>query len=198
MNDEPTIKRQQSKRPYISRLMPVGGIFVLLAILLPLLMDKKHEYRGLAGVEAPLAMKRFATGYASTDSVLNEALRDFSQKNYQEASRLFGRVHFFWAVDIREGRQKAYPEDLRFYLGLAEFYRGFPARGVPYLEEEEQANPYEAKYPWYLAHLYIAESRFGEARAELEKVIRIGGPFAPEAREKIQKLSARSQPAPGR
>jgi len=94
-------------------------------------------------------------------------------------------------VKIREGSQEPYPEDLRFYIGLAEFYRGYPAKGAPYLEEEERANRYEAKYPWYLAHLYIAQVRYGDARNELEKVIALNGSYSREAQTKVQQLPAR-------
>jgi len=191
MNDKATENKKQLKPTYLPRMMPIGGIIILLALLIPLLMGKKHEYRGLANVEPPLAMKIYATGYTSIDSLLNDGLRSFSRKNYEGAARLLTKAHFYWTVKIREGSQEPYPEDLRFYIGLAEFYRGYPAKGAPYLEEEERANRYEAKYPWYLAHLYIAQGRYGDARNELEKVIALNGSYSREAQTKVQQLPAR-------
>ena len=191
MNDKAAENKKQLKPTYLPRMMPIGGIIILLALLIPLLMGKKHEYRGLASVEPPLAMKIYATGYTSIDSLLNDGLRSFSRKNYEEAARLLTKAHFYWTVKIREGSQEPYPEDLRFYIGLSEFYRGYPAKGAPYLEEEERANRYEAKYPWYLAHLYIAQVRYGDARNELEKVIALNGSYSREAQTKVQQLPAR-------
>jgi len=192
MNREGEKTGKGLKETYIPRMMPIGGIIILLALLLPLLMGKKHEDGGLAKVEPPLAMKMYATGYASIDSLLNEGLRHFGRREYEDAARMLAEAHFFWSVKIREGSQEPYPEDLRFYLGLSEFYRGYPAKGAPYLEEEERAHPYEARYPWFLAHCYIAQGRFEGARTELEKVVRLGGSWSAEAREKLRRLPAPS------
>lgn len=173
-------------------MMPVGGIIILLALLIPLLMGKNHEYRELANIEPPLAMKVYATGDTSVDSLLNGGLHSFSKKNYTEAARQLTKAHFYWTVKIREGSQEPYPEDLLFYLGLSEFYRGYAAKGTLYLEEEGRANRYEAKYPWYLAHLYIAQGRFDDARNELEKVTKLGASYSLEAQAKMRQLPARS------
>jgi tetratricopeptide (TPR) repeat protein len=201
MNDQMTGSKMPGKKKrrasYIPWMMPIGGIIILLALLIPQLVDKRYEYRGLAGVEPPLALKRYETGYATTDSLLNTALRMFSQKDYADAARLLSKVNFYWTVRIREGKKLSYPEDLRFYLGLAEAYRGHPEIGAPYLEEEERANPYEQKYPWYLAHVYMALGRYADARAELEKVVRLEGSLAPEAGRTMRELPGKSD-SPGR
>ncbi len=201
MNDETRKSSKKLKSTYLPRLMPVGGIIVLLALLLPLLTGKKQENRpaprfgmkpenrALAAVEPPLAMKIYKTGYTSTDSLLNKALRNFSRKDYDEAAYLLNKVYFYWNVQVREKRMASYPEDLQFYLGLAEFYRGRPDKGAPFLEAEERANRFEGKYPWYLAHLYIAEGRYDKAREKLERVVQLGGDLASEAGKKLQRLA---------
>jgi tetratricopeptide (TPR) repeat protein len=181
-------KPWELKPTYIPRLMPVGMIIILLAILIPVLREKKPGSSELTRIEAPLAMKRYSTGYASTDSLLNEALRDFGRKNYTEAAHLLTKVYFYWTVQIREGQMKSYPDDLRFYLGLAEFYRGRPDRAAPYLEEEAKASPYEDKYAWYLAHVYISQGNYAGARETLERVVKIDGRHAAEARGKMKLL----------
>lgn len=191
MNREAKTNEKKSfelKPTYIPRLMPVGMIIILLAMLIPVLREKKPAVSELARVEAPLAMKFYSTGYASTDSLLNAALRHFGRKDYTEAAHLLTKVYFYWGVQIREGRMKSYPEDLRFYLGLAEFYRGRPDRAAPYLEEEAKANPDDAKSSWYLAHAYIALGDYGRAHSALESVVKIGGPHAAEAQSKMKLL----------
>jgi tetratricopeptide (TPR) repeat protein len=181
-------KSQGLKPTYIPRLMLVGMIIILLAILIPVLRNDTGSPGRLAAVEAPIAMKHYSTGFASSDSLLNEALRCFDRKEYDEAARLLTKVHFYWSVQVREGKMKAFPEDLRFYLGLSEFYRGRPERAAPYLEEEERANPYEERYPWYLAHVYIALGDYGRAREALASVVKIGGAHAAEAQRKMRLL----------
>lgn len=188
-NPETSEKREKGLKPtYIPRLMPVGGIVILLALLVPMLMGKRHTANERAAVEPPPAMKRYATGDGRIDSLLNEGLRAFGAENYDEAARLLTQAHFYCTVKIREGEAPSYPEDHRFFLGLAEFYRGRPDRAAPYIEEEERANPIEEKYPWYLAHIYAAEGRNDAARGKLEKVVQSGGSLAPRAREEIKGL----------
>jgi tetratricopeptide (TPR) repeat protein len=183
--------KQKGLRPtYLPRLMLAGMIVILLMILIPVLRERKPAVNRLAFVEPPLAMKYYSTGYATTDSLLNSALRDFGQKNYNEAAHLLSKVYFYWSVQVREGRIRAYPEDLRFYLGLSEFYRGHPELAAPYLESEEKASPFDERFPWYLAHVYIAEGDLAKAREELEQVVKIGEKHASEAQEKMRLLPA--------
>jgi tetratricopeptide (TPR) repeat protein len=176
------------KPTYIPRLMPVGMIIILLALLIPVLREKKPAMSELARVEAPLVLKRYSTGHTITDSLLNEGLRRFARKDYTEATRLLTNVHFHWTVQIREGREGSYPVDLRFFLGLAEFYRGRADRAASYLEEEAREDPNDGKYAWYLAHAYIARADYARARSALASVMKTGGPYAAEAEDKLKLL----------
>jgi len=179
------------KPTYIPRLMPLGMIIILLAILIPSLREKKPNISDLARVEPPLAMNFYSTGYASTDSLLNEALRHFGRKDYTEATHLLTKVYFYWNAQIRDGRMKSYPEDLRFYLGLSEFYRGRPDRAEPYLEAEAMANPFEEKYAWYLAHVCIARGEYDKARELFARVVKIGGKLSVAAQTQLEALTPR-------
>ena len=176
------------KPTYIPRIMPVGGIVILLMMMLPQLVDRGGARRGEVGIDPPLALKYYNTGYAKTDSLMNAGLRYFGEKRYDDAARVLGKVHFYWTAGIREKRLKAYPEDLLFYLGLSHLYRGYPALAAPLLEEGERANPFDERYPWYLAHVYLAERRPDMARAELERVVKLGGRLASEAERKLGEL----------
>jgi tetratricopeptide (TPR) repeat protein len=179
------------KPTYIPRLMPVGMIIILLAILIPLLREKKPDVAVIPPVDPPLAMKHYATDFPASDSLMNDALRSFGKKDYETAARILSKVHFYWNVQIREGKIKSYPEDLRFYLGLAEFYRGRPDRAAPYLEAELQESPYEEKYAWYLAHVYAAQGDTTRTRETLERIVKIGDSHAAEAEGMLKTLAPR-------
>lgn len=176
------------KPTYIPRLMPVGMIVILLAILIPMLRGKKPDAAGIPTIDPPLAMKIYATNFPASDSLMNDALRSFGRKDYEAAARILSKVYFYWNVEIREGKMKSYPEDLRFYLGLAEFYRGKPNRAAPYLEAESQANPYEEKYAWYLAHVYSALGDTMKTRETLERIVGMNEDLAPKAADLLGKL----------
>jgi tetratricopeptide (TPR) repeat protein len=180
-------KRWRLKPTYIPRLMPVGMIVILLAILIPVLKEKKPGVAGLPPVDPPLAMKHYSTNFPASDSLMNDALRSFGRKDYEAAARIFSKVHFYWSVQIREGKVKSYPEDLRFYLGLAEFYRGRPDRAAPHLEAESQEKPYEEKYAWYLAHAYSAQGDTMRTRKTLERIVRLNETLAPKAADILEK-----------
>jgi tetratricopeptide (TPR) repeat protein len=185
-------KKPWSLKPtYIPRLMPVGMIIILLAILIPVLREKKPDAAALPPVDPPLAMKRYSTNFPASDSLMNDALRSFGMKDYEAAARILTKVHFYWNVQIREGNAKSFPEDLRFYLGLAEFYRGRPDRAAPYLEAESQENPYEERYAWYLAHVYAAQGDTARTRETLERIVKIGDPHAAEAESMLKLLPDR-------
>jgi tetratricopeptide (TPR) repeat protein len=190
---KPAASREKRKATYLPRLMPAGAAFILLMILVSVLRDERAERAAAPVVEPPLSMAVYATEFARLDSLANEGLRLFGRREYERAGRFLAEAHFHWAVMTREGRAERYPEDLRFYLGLAHFYRGRPAQGAPLIEEEGRENPFEGKYPWYLAHAYLALGRKDEARAELERVVAIGDAFAGEALRELDRLR---EPAP--
>jgi hypothetical protein len=178
--------RKGLKPTYLPRLMPVGMIVILLAILVPVLREKKPDVAPVPPVEPPLAMKHYSSGFPATDSLMNDALRSFGRKDYEAAARILAKVHFYWSVEISEGRAKSYPEDLRFYLGLAEFYRGRPDRAAPYLEAESSENPYEERYAWYLAHAYAAQGDTARTRETLRRIVGMNESLAPKAAELLR------------
>ena len=178
------------KPTWLPRMMPVGGIIILLLLLLPQILHRAPDRSRLSRVEPPES-KVFASGHFRSDSLLNAGMDAFSRKDYVEASRLLSKVQFFWSASIREKEVKSYPGDLLFYLGLSDFYRGHPELAAPLLAEEEKRNPVDERYPWYLAHINIALARYGDARTELERVVELGGGFAEQARRKLKELPRR-------
>ena len=173
---------------FITRFIPLAVIVVLVMLLLPQLYRRPPQEKKLPQVEPPLAMNVFKTGFAGIDTLLNTGMRQFGRGDYNEATRLLGKAHFYLTVKIKEGEASRYPDDLRFYLGLAHFYRGYPHLGIPLLEAEEEQAPNEEKYPWYLAHLYLAEGNDDKARNTLEKVARLNGTRSQQAAEMLSQL----------
>ncbi len=176
------------KSTYLPRLMPVGAAIILLMILVPMLREGRRKPFSPAAVEPPLAMSLYSTGHARLDSLANEGLRHFGRREYERAARFLAEAHFHWNVRVREGVAERYPEDLRFYLGLAHFYRGRPEQGAPLIEEEELGNPFGGKYPWFLANVYFALGRKDAGRAKLERAAALGEAYAPEARAALEAL----------
>ena len=184
----PPASSTKPKATYLPRLMPAGAALILLIILVSVLREERSSGRSAPTVEPPLAMTLYATDNKSLDSLANEGLRHFGRREYERAARFLAEAHFHWTVMIQEGAAERYPDDLRFYLGLAHLYRGRPELGAPLIEEEERGDAFDGKYPWYLAHAYLALGRPNEARAELERVAAIGDSFAAEADRELRRL----------
>lgn len=184
-------KKERPPFAFLARLAPLAAIVVLAMILAPQLCDRHPLKDKIYYVEPPIAMKGYRAGSGQIDTLFEKGLREFGREHYEEAGRLLTKALFFASVGIKEKKMTLYPSDLRFFLGLAQFYRGKGVKGIPLLEEEEAESPGEEKYPWYLAHLYMAVGRNDDARVRLERVIALGGPRAPKAREKLARLPSR-------
>jgi len=184
-------KNERPPFAFLARLAPLAAIVVLAMILAPQLCDR-HPLEGKPYyAEPPIAMKEYRANQGEIDTLFEKGLREFGRENYGEAGRFLAKACFLASVGIKEKKMTRYPDDLRFFLGLAHFYRGKSVNGIPLLEEEETESPGEEKYPWYLAHLYMAVGRNDEARVRLERVIALDGARAPKAREKLARLPSR-------
>jgi len=173
----------------LEKIAYAATIVVLLLLLIPAIRGRRGELEKLSNVEPPLAMKVFSTGYDSIDSLLNEGIRLFGKGNYSEAARKLSKAHFHLSVMIREGQISNYPDELLLYLGLAQFYRGRLVDGARFLAEGEEKSPDDERYPWYLAHIYIAQGKLDRAMEKLEKVAGLGGEYEKQARLKLKKLA---------
>ena len=178
---------------FLSRYVPLAAIGVLLLMLLPQLSRRPPASRDRAGPEPPVVLTIYRTERARIDSLSNEGLRCFSSEDWNNAVRLLGEAHFHYSVMIREGYADLYPENLRFFLGLSHYYRGQVDKGIALLEEEVEDNPLEQKYRWYLALIYLAGGDSPAAREHLERIVRLDGDYAGEAREMLGKLPDASE-----
>ena len=180
-----------SKPPFafLSRYIPLALIALLLIMLLPQLADRNPDYpKKEARPAPPIPLTLYRTAYAKLDSLGNEGLRRFGAGDWNDAVRLLGEAHFHYSVMFREGFDGCFPEDLRFYLGLAQYYRGRIEEGIALLEEEAGDDPLQPKYAWYLALIRLAEGDTLAARKQLERVARLGGRYAAEADELMERI----------
>jgi tetratricopeptide (TPR) repeat protein len=181
-------KKHKPPFAFISRYVPLALIAVLLIMLLPQLAERPRDSNTKTGPEPPVPLTLYRTNNAWMDSLSNEGLRYFGAGDWNNAVRLLGEAHFHYSVMIREGFAGRYPEDLRFYLGLSQYYRDQVETGIELLEEEEEDDPLEPKYPWYLALIRLAGGDSLAARKHLERVVRLDGRYAAEAEEILGKF----------
>ncbi|HER42865.1 MAG TPA: hypothetical protein ENO08_00200 [Candidatus Eisenbacteria bacterium] len=186
----------EAKPPFsfLSRYIPLALIAVLLVMLLPQLLGRRPALDGEPIPEPPAAFTIYRTSYTGIDSLGNEGLRRFEAGDWNGAVRLLGEAHFHYTVMIREGFAEGYPEDLRFYLGLSQYYRGRAEEGIALLEEEAEGDPLEPKYHWYLGLIRLAAGDSLAGREHLERVSRLDGYRAGEAREILAALPEWSGP----
>jgi tetratricopeptide (TPR) repeat protein len=173
---------------FLSRYIPLAVIAVIMIMLIPQLIRREPVSDGGAGFEPPVALTVYRTERARMDSLSNEGLRYFSAERWNDAVRLLGEAHFHYSVMIREGFEDGYPDDLRFYLGLAHYYRGQATEGIALLEEEAENDPLEPKYRWYLALIRLAGGETQAAREDLKQIVRLGGEYSEEAGEMLGRI----------
>ena len=173
---------------FLSRYVPLALIAVLLVMLLPQFFREQPPAGSEGGPEPPLALTLFRSERAWIDSLSNEGLRHFSAGEWNDAVRFLGEAHFHYSVMIKEGYADSYPRGLRFYLGLSHYYRGLTEEGIGLLEEEAADCPLEPEYRWYAALVRLAMGDSLEAREHLEGVARLGGLYAGEALEMLERL----------
>jgi hypothetical protein len=186
-------KKDKPPFSFLSRYIPLALIAVLLIMLLPQLFEQRPAVRKDAAPEPPPALAIYRSANAWVDSLGNEGMRRFGAGDWNDAVRLLGEAHFHYSVMLREGFADRYPDDLRFYLGLSQYYRGRTEEGIALLVEEAGDDPLEPKYPWYLGLIRLALGDTLAARGHLEHVERLGGPYADEAADLLKKIGATAE-----
>ncbi len=190
MHADDEIKKVKPPFSFLSRYIPLALIAVLLIMLLPQLFERRPAPERDIAPEPPPALTIYRSENAWVDSLGNEGLRRFGAGEWNDAVRLLGEAHFHYSVMLREGFADRYPDDLRFYLGLSQYYRGMPEEGIALIEEEAGDDPLESKYPWYLGLIRLALGDTLAARERLESVVRLGGPYAEKASDLLKEIGA--------
>ena len=193
MNEQARASRKRPPFSFLSKYAPLAAIAVLLIFLVPQLAKRPPAEEEPPGIEPPLPLTLYRTGSERVDSLIEKGMRSFGSGDWGGSVRYLGEAHFHLTVMIREGYAGEYPEDLRFFLGLAHVYRGRPGEGLPLIEEEARENRIEPKYSWYLANIYLSYGDYGHAREQLEAVARIGTQYSAEARAELERLPARER-----
>ena len=183
-------ENKPSKPPFsfLSRYIPLAVIAVVLIMLLPQLVRREPGQGDRTGFEPPVVLTIYRTERARMDSLSNEGLKHFSAGEWNDAVRLLGEAHFHYSVMIREGFEDRYPDDLRFYLGLAHYFRGQAGRGIELLEEEIESDPLEMKYRWYLALIHLAGGDSLAASRDLERIVELDGEYVDDAKELLARI----------
>ena len=74
---------------------------------------------------------------------------------------------------LTEGQFERVPENLELVLGLSDFYRGFPLKGILYLTAAVEAEPGNGTYTWYLGLMHLSQGNDDEAVKWLEKTVEL-------------------------
>ena len=190
MNEQQSTDKKRPPFSFLSRYAPLAAIVVLLIFLVPQLAKRPPAKDELPGIEPPLPLTVYRTGYERVDSLIERGMQSFGRRDWGSSVRYLGEAHFHVTVMVNEGYVHKYPEDLRFFLGLAHVYRGQRHEGLPLITEEARENRIEPKYSWYLANIYLAYGDYEQAREQLEAVVRTGTQYAEEARVELEGLPA--------
>lgn len=188
MDDRPHRGDRQPPFGFLSRYAPLGVIALLLIMLVPQLAKRPPDREEPPGLDPPIPLTACRTGRERIDSLIEKGMQSFGRGEWGKSVRYLGEAHFHVTVMIKEGYAAEYPEDLRFFLGLAHVYRGSAHEGLSLIEEEARENRIEPKYSWYLANLYIARRDYASARIHLEQLVRIGTRYAEEASRELEEL----------
>ncbi len=193
MNEQPSTDKKRPPFSFLSRYAPLAAIVVLLIFLVPQLAKHPPAKDELPGIEPPLPLTVYRTGYERIDSLIEKGMQSFGRRDWGISVRYLGEAHFHVTVMASEGYVHKCPEDLRFFLGLAHVYRGQRHEGLPLIAEEAQDNRIEPKYSWYLANIYLAYGDYEQAREQLEAVVRIGTQYTEEAKIELEGLPAQEK-----
>ena len=180
-------------RPYHPAFRPLAVLVpAVAAVAIALLLWQRHTGRppavDTASIPPPAAVEISWVAFAPIDTIIAGGADAFRRGDWDEAARLLSRARFFTDSGIREGSIASEPDNLDLFIGLAEFYRGYPDRGIESAAREIERDPLDEQARWYLASMLIAAGRGKEARSHLETLEGMGGTRAAQAREALGRL----------
>ncbi len=80
------------------------------------------------------------------------------------------------------------PRNLELILGLSEFYRGYPRKGILLVTSAADAEPQNETYAWYLGQMHLSEGNKKDARKYLERTAAIGGIYSESAKAALEEM----------
>ena len=187
MNTEPERRTYHPVYRLLAVIVPAAAA-IAVALLLWQRHAGHHRLVDTSSVAPPAAVDIAWVSFAPIDSIIAGGADAFRRGDWSEAARLLSRARFFTESGIREGAIAGEADNLDLFIGLAEFYRGYPDRGIENAAREVERDPLDEQARWYLASMLIAAGRKEEARSHLETLAGMGGTRASEAREALDRL----------
>jgi len=171
------------------RALSWGVPLAALAIIAAFMIFGEDSERGTGIEVAPPASAGIPyIGFARIDSVIAGATKAFEKKNYEEAARLLTRARFFIHSGISDGRFDGVRRNLDLILGLSEFYRGYPVKGILFVTYAAETEPQNETYAWYLGMMHLSRGDKKEAKPWLEKTAAIGGIYSESAKTALEAM----------
>jgi hypothetical protein len=121
-------------------------------------------------------------GFAEIDSIIAGGADAFEKGDYDGSAALLARARFFIASGIREGRFAGMPRNLELILGLSQYYRGYPEKGIEMVMGAAEAEPRSEICSWYLGRMLLSEGDAEGARKYLERTAALGGMYSESAK----------------
>jgi hypothetical protein len=153
-----------------------------LVVIAVLLVSGDRDGKG-SGIEIPPPASAGIPyiGFAEIDTLIAGATEAFEDKDYDETARLLSRARFFIHSGISEGTFDSVPRNLELILGLSEFYRGYPLKGILFVTAAAEIEPRNETYSWYLGMMHLSQGNNKEARKYLERTAALGGSYSESA-----------------
>ena len=122
----------------LTRGLPIAAAGIIAALLI---LGNGNESTGRVRITPPAEAGIPYVGFAEIDTIIAGAAEAFDRKRYDESARLLSRARFFIHSGISEGRFDGIPPNLELILGLSEFYRGYPVKGMLFVTSAAAAEP---------------------------------------------------------
>ncbi len=171
------------------RALSWGVPLAALAVIAALLFFGADGDRG-SGVEVspPTPAGISSVGFAEIDSIIAGATEAFEKRDYKESARLLSRARFFIHSGISEGRFGGVPRNLELILGLSEFYRGYPLKGILFVTSAAEVEPQNETYAWYLGLMHLSEGNKKDARKYFERTAALGGIYSDSSKTMLEEM----------
>ena len=167
------------KQPHPAfRALTWGVPLAALAVIAALLIFGKGSGNGGIDISPPARAGIPYVGFAEIDTIIAGASEAFEKGDYRESAALLSRARFFIQSGTSQGRFDGLPRNLELILGLSEFYRGYPEKGILIVTGAAEAEPRNESYLWYLGQLHLSEGNRKEARKYLVRTAAIGGIYS--------------------
>ena len=184
MKDDNAGKRYHPALRTLIWAVPLAAV----AIILFLQISSRRHVKGTVEIRPPATASIPYLGHAEVDSLITGGSGAFERGDYNESARLLTRARFFIRAGISENIFGGMPRNLELILGLSEYYRGYPAKGIEAVTHAAASDPRDSTYAWYLALMHLLEGNRAEGEWWLEKASSLSGIHADSAREMLEKL----------